>query len=214
MMPDPVPVSPAPARPRRPQQRMTTDDRRKQIAEAALRSLQSVGHSGLTARKVAAEAGMSLGHLTYHYKDMAEILAAAFRIAAEQVQAAGRLALIQPGGTPSERLDRFLRAGFTADLMTPAHLRMKVDLWSAALTRPEIASIERDLYTSHREAVERLLDRIAAGYAYDRVPAVADLIMATLDGLWLDWLRRGDLQAVKNGLDGCVLFARLRLGGS
>ena len=55
---------------------------------------------------------------------------------------------------------------------------------------------------------------VAAGYAFERIPAVADLIMATLDGLWLDWLRRGDEVAVKNGLDGCVLFARLRLGGS
>ena len=43
---------------------------------------------------------------------------------------------------------------------------------------------------------------------------MADMIMATLDGLWLDWLRRSDAVAVKNGLDGCVLFARLRLGGS
>ena len=214
MMPDRVPVSPTLPRLRRPQQRMTTDDRRKQIAEAALRALQSVGHAGLTARKVATEAGMSLGHLTYHYKDMAEILAAAFRIASEQVQAAGRQALIQPGGTPSERLDRFLRASFTSDLMTPAHLRLRVDLWSAALTRPDIAKIELALYQSHREAVERLLDRMAADYAIDRIPVVADMIMATLDGLWLDWLRRGDEAAVRNGLDGCVLFARLRLGGS
>ncbi|MDZ4311347.1 MAG: TetR family transcriptional regulator C-terminal domain-containing protein [Cypionkella sp.] len=207
-------MSDKPASPTRPLTRLSAETRRKHIAEAALRALQTHGHAGLTARKVAAEAGLSLGHLTYHYKDMAEVLSAAFRLAADQVQEAGRRALIQPGGTPSERLDRFLRAGFTTDLMTPAHLRLKIDLWSAALTRPEIASIERALYDSHRDALERLLDRMAAGYAFERIPAVADLIMATLDGLWLDWLRRGDELAVKNGLDGCVLFARLRLGGN
>jgi hypothetical protein len=43
---------------------------------------------------------------------------------------------------------------------------------------------------------------------------VSDLIMATLDGLWLDWMRRRDAQAVQNGLEACVLFARLRLGGA
>jgi hypothetical protein len=43
---------------------------------------------------------------------------------------------------------------------------------------------------------------------------VSDLIMATLDGLWLDWMRRRDPQAVQNGLEACVLFARLRLGGA
>lgn len=194
--------------------RLTAGDRRAQIASACLRALQAHGHSGLTARKVAAEAGLSLGHLTYHFKDMDAVLAAGFELAAEEVQRAGREALIRPGGTTAERLDRFLRAGFGGDLMTPAHLRLRVDLWSAALTHPGIAAIERALYVSHREAVERLLDRMAAGYAYERIPAVADMIMATLDGLWLDWLRRGDQRAVNNGLEGCVLFARLRLGGS
>jgi TetR/AcrR family transcriptional repressor of bet genes len=194
--------------------RLSSEDRRKQIAEAALRALQTYGHAGLTARKVASEAGMSLGHLTYHYKDMAQVLVAAFRLAAEQVQEAGRLALIQPGGTSSERLDRFLRASFQPDLLTPAHLRLRIDLWSAALTVPEVADIERDLYATTRDALERLLDRLAADYAIDRIPAVADMIMATLDGLWLDWLRRGNSDAVKNGLDGCVLFARLRLGAT
>lgn len=195
-------------------ERRTAEDRRAQIAAAALRCLQQVGHAGVTARKVAAEAGISLGHISYHYKDMNEVLVAAFALAAEAVQAAGRAQLDVRGGTPTERLDRFLRAGFTADLMTPAHLRLRIDLWSAALTETDIAAIERGLYDSHRAVVETLLERIAADYAIERVPVVADMIMATLDGLWLDWLRRSDAIAVKNGLDGCVLFARLRLGGS
>lgn len=168
----------------------------------------------MTARKVAAEAGISLGHISYHFKDMDAVLVAAFALAAQEVQAAGRAQLDVRGGTPTERLERFLRAGFTADLMTPAHLRLRVDLWSAALTQADVAAIERGLYESHRAAVEVLLDRMAADYARERVPVVADMIMATLDGLWLDWLRRGDAGAVKNGLEGCVLFARLRLGGS
>ena len=200
--------------PPRPLDRRSVEDRRAQIASAALRCLQQVGHAGLTARKVAAEAGISLGHITYHYKDMGAVLVAAFTLAATEVQAAGRAVLDLRGGTPTERLERFLRAGFTPDLMTAAHLRLRIDLWSAALTQSEIAAIESDLYNSHRAAVEALLDRMAADYAIERVPVVADLIMATLDGLWLDWLRRGDAAAVKNGLDGCVLFARLRLGGS
>ncbi|WP_395006862.1 TetR/AcrR family transcriptional regulator [Cypionkella sp.] len=199
---------------KRPNLRLTSQARRRQIAEAALGCLQEVGHSGLTARRVAAKAGLSLGHITYHFKDMAQVLAEAFVLAAQKVQAAGQTALAQQGGTPAERLERYLRAGFDGDLMVPAQLRLRVDLWSAALMRPDIAQIERDLYNAHRGNIERLLDQMAADYAAERIPAVADMIMATLDGLWLDWLRRGDAAAVRNGLDGCVLFARLRLGGS
>jgi TetR/AcrR family transcriptional regulator, transcriptional repressor of bet genes len=199
---------------KRPNLRLSAEARRRQIAEAALSCLQEVGHSGLTARRVAAKAGLSLGHITYHFKDMAQVLAEAFVLAAQKVQAAGQTASAQQGGTPAERLERYLRAGFDEDLMTPAQLRLRVDLWSAALMRPDIAQIERDLYSAHRANIERLLDQMAADYAAEHIPAVADMIMATLDGLWLDWLRRGDAAAVRNGLDGCVLFARLRLGGS
>jgi hypothetical protein len=31
--------------------------------------------------------------------------------------------------------------------------------------------------------------------------------MATLDGLWLDWERRHDETAIRNGLDGCIILA-------
>lgn len=194
--------------------RLSGDARRLQIAQAALECLQEVGHKGLTARKVAAKAGMSLGHITYHFKDMTEVLRAAFTLAAEKIQHAGREALIQPGGTAAERLERYLRAGFGGELISPEHLRLRVDLWSASLNDREIADIEWMLYQNHREAVERLLHRMAAPYAVERIPVVADMIMATLDGLWLDWLRRNNEQAVSNGLEGCVLFARLRLGGT
>lgn len=194
--------------------RLSGEARRLQIARAALECLQEVGYSELTARKISAKAGMSLGHITYHFKDMTQVLQAAFTLAAEMVQEAGREALIAPGGTAAERLARFLRAGFGGDVISPAHLRLRVDLWSAALNNKEIADVEWLLYQSHREAVERLLHRMAAAYAVERIPVVADMIMATLDGLWLDWLRRGDEQAIQNGLEGCVLFARLRLGGT
>lgn len=189
-------------------------DRRAQIAAAALRCLQQVGHAGLTARKVAAEAQMSLGHITYHFKDMDEVLAEACRLGALRLQEAGRALTTRQGLTPAERLDAFLRAGFTPEFLHPAQLRMRIDLWSAALTHPAIAATEMELYQAYRKQLEVLLGQVSDPWKMDRIPMVSDLIMATLDGLWLDWLRRGDEQAIKNGLDAVVLFARFRLGGA
>lgn len=189
-------------------------DRRAQIAAAALRCLQQVGHAGLTARKVAAEAQMSLGHITYHFKDMDEVLAEACRLGALRLQEAGRALATRQGLTPAERLDAFLRSGFTPEFLHPAQLRMRIDLWSAALTHPAIAATEMELYQAYRKQLEVLLGQVSDPWKMDRIPMVSDLIMATLDGLWLDWLRRGDEQAIKNGLDAVVLFARFRLGGA
>ena len=189
-------------------------DRRAQIAAAALRCLQQVGHSGLTARKVAAEAGISLGHITYHFKDMDEVLAEAYRLGAAKLQEAGRALVTRPGLTPAERLDAFLRAGFAPEFLNPAQLRMRIDLWSAALTHPAIAATERELYRVYRTQLELLLGQVSDPWKTDRIPMVSDLIMATLDGLWLDWMRRGDETAIKNGLDAVILFTRFRLNGA
>ena len=189
-------------------------DRRREIAEAALRCLERVGYAELTARKIAAEAGMSLGHISYHFTGMDEVLAEAYRLASERLQAAGDAKISMPGATPAERLDAFLKAGFTDEFLTPAHLRTRIDLWSAAIAHPAIADTERALYDRYRAQVETLLNQVSDPWKTDRIPMVSDLIMATLDGLWLDWMRRRDEQAVKNGLEACVLFARLRLGGA
>jgi TetR/AcrR family transcriptional repressor of bet genes len=195
-------------------QRRKGGDRRQEIAEAALRCLERVGYAELTARKIAAEAKMSLGHISYHFTGMEEVLAEAYRLASERLQAAGEARISMPGATPAERLEAFLKAGFTEEFLTPAHLRIRIDLWSAAITHPAIAETERALYGRYRAQVEALLAQVCDPWKADRIPMVSDLIMATLDGLWLDWMRRRDENAVKNGLEACVLFARLRLGGA
>jgi TetR/AcrR family transcriptional regulator, transcriptional repressor of bet genes len=172
----------------------TQTDRRSEIALAALRVLGREGHAGLTARKVAAEAGLSLGHITYNFNGMDEVLAEAYRLLSAQLRAASDAPL--PAST-QDRLSAFLRAGFAGDFLTPAHLRVRIDLWSAALAHPAVAETERALYAHYRAQLEEFLAPLVAP---DRIAPLSDLIMAALDGLWLDWMRRRDTGAVDNGL--------------
>lgn len=189
-----------------------TEARRREIAAAALACLMKHGHAGLTARRVAAEAGLSLGHLTYNYAGMDEVLAAAFRLGVARLQAQAEARLNLPGASHAERLEAWLRAGFTPEALEPSLLRMRIDLWAAARGNPVLAEVEAGLNAALRARTEELLSRLADPWKADRIPAVADLIMAALDGLWLDWARRGDAEAVKATIDGCVTFAKLRLG--
>jgi hypothetical protein len=89
---------------------------------------------------------------------------------------------------------------------------LRIDLGSAALTHPAIAATERALYDRYRDDLAGHLAALAGPDRLDRVPALSDTIMATLDGLWLDWMRRRDAGAVQNGLDGCLQLALLVLG--
>ncbi|MGB3148650.1 MAG: TetR/AcrR family transcriptional regulator [Paracoccaceae bacterium] len=176
-------------------------DRRDQIAEAAIRCLMRHGYAKLTARKVAEEAGLSLGHITYHFKDMSELLAEAYLRVSANLSAQTNDNLDASDGSPRERLKAFLFAGFSPELLTPDYIRLRIDLWSAALNSDGLAETEVALYRDYRLQLVTLLQEVAAGQSDPAaICAVADAIMALLDGLWLDWMRRRDLQAVENGL--------------
>jgi TetR/AcrR family transcriptional repressor of bet genes len=199
-----------PAVPKKTDPASQSSARREAIVRAALRVLQQDGYAALTARKIAAEAEMSLGHISYHFTNMDEVMSEAYRLASKILQET-EARLPQGEGSARERFAALLRAGFTDDILNPAYLRMRIDLWSAALTRPEIAKTEAELYHAYRTRLAGLLTQMAHYSRADRVPAVCDVIMATMDGLWLDWMRRRDRGAVDRGLELVQKLATLEL---
>lgn len=182
-------------------------DRRAEIAAAAMRCLERDGYAKLTARSVALEAGLALGHITYHFRDMHELLSEAYQQASAHLGAMSNEALAMVGHDAWARLGAFLGAGFTEQVMTPGYIRLRIDLWSAALTHPDIAATETALYNAYRHRLTDLLED-ASGAPASQIEPVADAIMAMLDGLWLDWMRRQNWPAVRNGLEACMRLAR------
>ncbi len=193
-----------------PKPRLKSTSRKRDLAAAALRVLQRDGYAGVTARKIAAEAGMSLGHISYHFPSVDALLAEAYALASDQLREAGtqRLAV---KASPLDRLEAFLLAGFTPEFLTHSHLRMRIDLWSAALSHPAIADAERALYARYRTELDALLLALALPEKTGAIPLVSDMIMATLDGVWLDWMRRRDQTSTQNALLACMDYARVTL---
>ena len=52
--------------------------RRDSLVEATLRSLAAHGHDGASVRRIAAEAGVSVGLINHHYASIDELIAAAY----------------------------------------------------------------------------------------------------------------------------------------
>ncbi len=190
-----------------------TAARRAEIVAAALAILRSDGAAGLTARGVAARAGMALGQVTYHFRSMDELLVETHRAASAGLAAATAAAVADAGGSAADRLHAFLRAGFRPEFLTPDYLRLRLELWTAARHHPDLAATETALYAGYRVEMEAHLAALAAeaGGPSAAVPGVADALMALLDGLWLDALRRGPAAGVRAGLEAAMDLARLRL---
>lgn len=153
---------------------------------------------------------MSLGHISYHFASMDALLAAAYELASDNLRAVGSQFLAEKASA-IDRLAAFLQAGFAPDFLHPAHLRMRIDLWSAALTNPAIAATERVLYDRYRTELVTLLTALAAPGKEAAIDPVQDMIMATLDGIWLDWMRRRDHRSTQNALSACLDYAQLKL---
>lgn len=153
---------------------------------------------------------MSLGHISYHFSSMDALLAEAYALASDQLRAAGNQRLAAKASA-AERLEAFLLAGFTPEFLSPPYLRMRIDLWSAALGHPAIAETERALYQRYRVELDGHLIAFARPEKLDAVPKVSDMVMATLDGIWLDWMRRRDQISTQNALMACLEYAHMVL---
>ncbi|WP_439626796.1 TetR/AcrR family transcriptional regulator [Shinella sp.] len=184
----------------------SSEDRRAEIIEAAFQCIQDVGYAKLTARKIAEHSNISLGHITYHFKDMNEVLVETYRYASRTLLDATFQDVGRSSKTPIEQLKAFLGTGFSPAFLKHEYLRVRVDLWSAALSHAQIAETERELYDRYRLNLVEVLQKVREerqGSEGD-VTLLADSIMAMLDGLWLDWERHHDDASIRNGLEGCI----------
>jgi AcrR family transcriptional regulator len=168
--------------------------------------MQDFGYAKITARKIAERSHSSLGHISYHFKNMNEVLIETYRYASGILSQATQQDLNQSSADPIEQLRAFISTGFSEPFLKRDYLRVRIDLWSASLADSGIAAVERELYETYRQTLIGYLHRVAVSRRCDPAPVelLADTIMATLDGLWLDWERRHHEPAIRNGLEGCL----------
>lgn len=181
-----------------------TNERRTEIVRAALAILREKGAAGLTARAVAARADLALGQVSYHFRSMEELLIETHRAATAELAAVTAAHTKDIPDDPEARLAAFLRGGLADHVLSDDYLKPRVELWAAARHLPALADTEREVYDRYRVNLGRLL----SDYGVADVTPVCDAIIAVLDGLWLDWLRRGDARSVDHVLDACMTLAR------
>lgn len=165
---------------------------REALLESAITSLQEKGYAGTTARDVADGAGVSLGAIGYHFGTVQELLDAALAEAVRRwfEPLIGLLSRPQPPPTFEE-----LGPGLDALLDTLAGHRPLVIAYFEALLRAERSptlrtALAADLDT-FRQALTGGIQTLLAGQPESASPdpqSAASLVMATFDGLIIQWL--------------------------
>jgi DNA-binding transcriptional regulator YbjK len=173
--------------------------RRELILDAAIRVLAVEGPSGLTHRRVAAEAGLPVAATTYWFTSKDDLLAQAYRRAADRDIA--RVQAVADAADPDD-LGGALIALMRAELSEgQAGLLAAFTLWLESARRPELRGIEEEWTAAYTDALAVLLRR--SGSPHPKLDA--ELLTATLDGLLLAHAARGE-----GGDPGATLAPQLR----
>src|ERR1700761_947491 len=100
--------------------RVDPDIRREILIEAALRCLARDGHDGLSVRRIATEAGVSVGLINHYFPSIDMLIADAYETLATDV--AGKMVsnAEKMVGSPRERLSKLIEACFAPDIMDPS----------------------------------------------------------------------------------------------
>lgn len=163
-------------------------ERRRDLQEAAIRSIAAKGFAAVTVAMICEEAGFSRGLIGHYFKGKDDLLLEAIQGVSSELAEANRRAAKAAGKDPIERLHAVVKSSFSP----PGFTREKVLVWVAlagnAPWSPQLATIYRDLWRDYRSGIAGLMKRAAQarGVAID-----ADLAALTfsqlIEGFWVGW---------------------------
>ena len=165
------------------------EDRRRQLADAALQTLASLGYARTSLRDIAQNSAFSVGVLHYYFRDKVELIT--YCVRRYKAQCVERYDAIVANAVDLEGLLRGAGDGLAATLEQDALLhRLWYDLRSQSLFeesfRPDVADIDASL--------ERMIWRIVTAYAalsgIETPRCTSALVYAAFDGLFQQALLR------------------------
>jgi TetR/AcrR family transcriptional repressor of bet genes len=162
--------------------------RRESLVEATLKCLREHGHDGVSVRRIAAAAGVSVGLINHHYTTIDELIAHAYERLATDLLRRLQTAITEAAPTPRARLSAFFIASFSPSALDPDLLGIWVVFWSMVRHSPVMQAVQHRTFGEYREVLVQLLTDLVGA---EKLPPVnirlASIgLSALLDGCWLE----------------------------
>ncbi len=171
-------VKPPPPRYRR----YTAQARRAMLVDAALACLAREGIAGFTIDRICAQAQVSRGLITHHFKSKEGLLVAVYAAAYDQM-----LEIAAPDHSDDADLVDMVDALLSDDLIDQGTLRAWLALWGEVANNPTLIAEHRRYYDVYYDRVVAAIRRAVAGRT---IPisegTLASIFIALADGLWLE----------------------------
>ena len=173
----------APTRPRK-ERTENAERRRRQLIEAALKSVVENGLARTTLATVAKEAGLSQGVAVFYFETKEKLLAAALAHQYRAYEASWKAALDAAGDDPARQLAALVRADLSEENCNRDTLAVWYSFWGEASFRPRYAEIARGFDASRDSEIERICTALMAGADEGAIGDAAHQIDSLTDGFW------------------------------
>jgi DNA-binding transcriptional regulator YbjK len=183
--------------------RLSSDERRSSLVQAALRVIARDGIQSATTRAIVAEAGMPLASFHYAFRSRHEMIRELVSFVVENERLAA-VASLAPETDVRSALRAGMQAYFSLVVAHPGREQAMFELMHYALRTPELEDLPRLQYSSyHRVAREVLIAGAKQAGIEWTIPVedVARLVVMFTDGLTLAWLADRDEHAASRAMD-------------
>lgn len=164
--------------------------RAHEILLVARRLLAAEGYAGLTMRRVAQEAGMSLSNLQHYYGSKEQLLEALLLTTMDEFQAKMDRIAVAMAGRP--QVERFLSTVdmFLDEITEPTMHAIFFEIWALASRHPFASGLMGKMMGRERKAVYGLIQGLNPAITEEQYMERAVLVVAQIQGLMLFRLDR------------------------
>ena len=158
--------------------------RRRQLLDAAFRSIVVNGLARTTLATVAAEAGLSQGVAVFYYQSKSGLLTAVLEYLYQRYEEHWRRALDLSGDNPRDQLTAIIAADFHPSICNPETLSVWFAFWGEQKFTPQYRDVTNQFDQNRAEALHQVFVRLLPEDRKDEAAIYADWIDAMTDGYW------------------------------
>jgi TetR/AcrR family transcriptional regulator, transcriptional repressor of bet genes len=190
-----------------PRLRETPEVRRRQLIDAAMRSIAKYGYAGTTIETICDEAKVSRGLINHHFGSKEELIRQSYKALRDEWMAQTHGSLLANYDEPEDKLKAMIRVSFGPTMFRTEYLGIWAGFWSAIGKSPALRKLNRELFEKDREAYQEIFEAIATkrGKKVDSRRAALSVI-ALIDGFWLEWCLDPKGFTAEEAEDACLSF--------
>ena len=186
-------------------------ERRRLLIEAAIRCLAEGGMSAFTIDRICREAGVSRGLINHHFDGKEALLLSVYETMTEHIAEMPHAGLAE--ADPVKRLNAMIEISFAEDVVAQSQLRAWLAVWGEVAADPRLRALHRKRYEDYSGGLSSAIAAIAKKRRRKvDAEALARMLIALIDGLWLEWCLDASLLSAEQAKAACYDLLEPHLG--